>query len=209
MKRTILAVIAFILALPVALSAQSDIELDKTSKRNFYTKKRELKKEGWKLYGSTKTLDDVLLSHYQKLAKLGENAEEIIGNASKCDSKDIGHMLAFNNAASKYTQKCNNTLRGSTQSVLSSGNGQEMDQFYSTYQSQVEVAIKGELQESFSVVREVGHGMYEMQSFFILNKNRAAMVHLTALEKMESQFNTATFLIKEYHETEEKTEKEV
>ena len=208
MKRTIIAIIAFLLALPGALTAQSNIKLEKAAKRDCYAKKKELKKEGWELYGSTKSLDDMLLAHYMKLAKLGENAEEIIGNASKCDSKDIGHMLAFNNAASKYAQKYNNTVRGSIQSILGSGNGQETDKFYSTYQSHVEVAIKGELQESFSIVREVEHGMYEMQSFFILNKNKAAMIHLTAMQKMETLLNTASFYIKKDENTEEETEEE-
>lgn len=203
MKRIVLAAIVLVLALPIAVTAQSSQKLDKATKKEFNTKKKELKKEGWVIYGSSKSLDNALLAHYSMLAKLGDNAEEIIGSAPKCNNKDAGHLLAANNAASKYAQQCNITLKGTTQSIISSGNGEEIDQFFSSYQSHVEVAIKDELQESFSIVKEVEPGMYEVMSFFILKKNKAAMVHLAALEKIESQMNTASIFIKELKETSE------
>lgn len=57
MKRIILITIAVLMAMPVfAQGAQ-------------YRKKlREYKKEGWELFGSSKTINDALREHYEALA---------------------------------------------------------------------------------------------------------------------------------------------
>lgn len=205
MKKSILAAIALLISLPFALFAQSDTDLYKLLKKEYNTQRKALKKDGWKLYGSSRTLDLALLDHYKKLAAMGDNAVEIIGNADKCDSKDIGHQLAVNNATAKYAQKCSSTLRGSIHSDLASdGNvSNEVDQFYAAYEKQVQITIRGELEESFCIFREIEAGMYEIQSFFILNKMKAAMAEMAARQKMVELSNTASYFIKEYEEKED------
>lgn len=209
MRKIILAAIALATLLPLALNAQSDASL-KALKKEYNAKRKEFKKAGWKLYGSSKTLDAALLNHYKKLEEMGDNAEEIIGNVGNCNSMDIGHQLAINNATTKYAQKCSSSLRGITSSTMQGGSdaNSEVDQFFAAYEREVQITIRGELEESFSIIREIGPGLYEIQSFFILNKMRAAMAEMAARQKLEDLSHTASFIIKEYNGEEQEGEKE-
>ena len=70
MKRIILFLFAIRLMLPAV--AQNNKALEKALKKEYKVKMKEFKKEGWKIFGSTRSLDVALLQHYQKLAKDGE-----------------------------------------------------------------------------------------------------------------------------------------
>lgn len=58
----------------------------------------------------------------------------------------------------------------------------EFDHFYGAYQSLVEKEIKGEMQESFSLIRPYKDGSFEMQSFFIVNEAEASKARMRAFE---------------------------
>lgn len=58
----------------------------------------------------------------------------------------------------------------------------EFDHFYAAYESLVQKEINGELQESFSVIKENKDGTFEMQTFFIVSESAATRARIRAYE---------------------------
>lgn len=58
----------------------------------------------------------------------------------------------------------------------------EFDHFYSAYETLVEKEIKGEMQESFSVVKDFKDGTHAMQTYFIINEDAATKARIRAME---------------------------
>lgn len=193
MKKMILMVVAvFALAVYCPTTAQAQSYEAKTSKllekqlkKEYKDKLKELKKEKWQLYGSSHTLEVALLTHYDKLAKGGEDAHEVVGTATKFKSKNIGHQTAINNACNIYARQAGSHVKGRIVSDMGANSDSivnEFDHFYGAYQTLVEKEIKGEMQESFSIIRPYKDGSYEMQTFFIVNENAASKARLRAFE---------------------------
>lgn len=183
MKKLLIMIMALMLIAPVA-NAQSDA-LNKALKKEYKTKMKEYKKEGWKVFGTSRSFEVVLLSHYEKLNNLGDNGYELVGIASKFKSKNIGHQEAINNACNTYAQQAGSHVRGRVLSDMASNSddtSSEFDKFYGAYERSVEKEIKGELKESFSIIRELGDGNYEMQTYFIVNEDAASKARLRAYE---------------------------
>jgi hypothetical protein len=130
-------------------------------------------------------LDVALLKHYEKLDELGENGHEEVGVASRFKSKNVGHQQAVNNACVTYAQKAGSAVKGRIVSDMA-GDGidtnAEFDHFYAAYERLVEKEIKGEMTESYSVIRDLGKGEYEMQSYFIVNEDAASKARIRAME---------------------------
>ncbi len=173
--KKIIMIMAAVLALSTnctvaqAQSADSQYSqlLAKQLKKQYKNKLKELKKETWQIYGSSRTLEVALLSHYDKLAKGGEDAHEIIGTATKFKSKNIGHQTAINNACNIYARQAGSHVKGRVVSDMGANSDSivnEFDHFYGAYQSLVEKEIKGEMQESFSLIRPYKDGSFEMQA---------------------------------------------
>lgn len=166
-------------------SAQQNELLEKQLKKEYKQKVKQLKKEKWQIYGSTHTLEVALLTHYDKLAKGGENAHEVMGTATKFKSKNIGHQTAINNACNIYARQAGSHVKGRIVSDMGANSdsiANEFDHFYAAYQTLVEKEIKGEMQESFSLIRSNGDGSYEMQSYFIVNEDAALKARIRAFE---------------------------
>lgn len=184
MKKIIMLLMALCLVLPTAV-AQNSKALNKALKKEYKTKMKEFKKGGWKLYGSTRSLDVALLTHYEKLNKEGDNAYEIMGICSQFKSKNVGHQTCVNNAANLYAQQAGRQLKGRIVSDIA-GNADdvaaEFDHFYAAYESLVQKEINGELQESFSVIKENKDGTFEMQTFFVVSESAATRARIRAYE---------------------------
>lgn len=183
MKKFLMLLMAFCLTFPV-VNAQNKA-LEKAQKKEFEKKMKEYKKQKWQLFGSTRTLDVALLTHYDKLNTLGEDANEIMGVATKVKSKNVGHQMAINNACLTYAQQAGSHLKGRVVSDIS-GNASdtegEFDKLYAAYERLVEKEIRGELKESFSLIRDNGDGTFEIQSYFIVNEKAASLARQRALE---------------------------
>lgn len=185
MKKTIqfLLVIGMLFACPVA-NAQNKV-LEKALKKEYKQKMKEYKKENWKLFASSRSLDVALLKHYEKLNE-NENAREISGVATKFKSKNVGKQMAMNSACVTYAQQAGSHVKGRVVSDMA-GDGidveKEFEHFYAAYERLVEKEIKGELQESYSVIRENGDGTYEMQTFFIVDEEAASAARVRAFEQ--------------------------
>lgn len=183
MKKIILFLMALCLMAPVA-TAQNKV-LEKARKKEYKTKIKEYKKENWKLFGSSRSIDVALLMHYDKLNNLGDDGREVMGTATKFKSKNVGHQMAINNACLTYAQQAGSHIKGRVVSDMA-GDGveadKEFDNFYAAYERLVEKEIKGEMQESYSIIRENGDGTFEMQTYFIVSENAATQARIRALE---------------------------
>lgn len=108
-----------------------------------------------------------------------------MGVASKFKSKNIGKQMAANNACVTYAQQAGSSLKGRVMSDMA-GDGTsaegEFDHFYGAYERLVEKEIKGEMEESYSVIRDNGDGTYELQTFYIVSESAASKARLRALE---------------------------
>lgn len=184
MRKIILFLMALCLMAPMA-DAQNKL-LEKKRKQEYKTKMKEYKKEDWKLFGSSRSLDVALLTHYDKLNNLGDDGREVLGIASRFKSKNVGHQMAINNACLTYAQQAGSQVKGRIVSDMA-GDGidadAEFDNFYAAYERLVEKEIKGEMSESYSIIRDNGDGTFEMQTYFIVSESAASKARIRAMEE--------------------------
>ncbi len=183
MKRFVLFLLAFLMIAPM-VDAQSKA-MQKAMEKEYKSKMKEYKKENWKLFGSSRTLDVALLAHYDKLSSLGDEGKEFLGIASKFTSKNVGMQMAINNACITYAQQAGSHVRGRIASDMAGdgvdGEG-EFENFYAAYERLVEKEIRGEMQQSYAIIRDNGDGTSEMQVYFIVNEKAASLARIRALE---------------------------
>lgn len=186
MKKLVFVVLAVLLAAPVeTVSAQ---KLSKSIKKEYKAKMKQLKKEKWELYGSSRTLE-VTLGKYYEAMDANPNVREIVGNAARFMSKTVGHQSAINDACRTYAQQCGSTVKGRIDSDLASDGldvQSEFDHFYGAFERLVEKEIQGELQEKFSLIRQIGKEdgkpIYEMQTYFLVDEEAATKARIRAYE---------------------------
>lgn len=182
-KFLMMALAAILMAAPVAMSQNK--ALQKALGKEKKEKMKEYKKEGWKLFGSSRSLEVALLSHYDKLAELGEDGREVVGIASRFKSKNIGKQMAANNACISYAQQAGSSLKGRVVSDMS-GDGttgeKEFDNFYAAYERQLEKEIKGEMTPSYAIIHDNGDGTFELQEFYIVSESAASKARIRAME---------------------------
>lgn len=184
MKKMIALLIAFLLSFPIVSNSQNDL-LNKALQKEYKTKMKEFKKGGWEIFGSSRSLDYALLNHYDKLNKGGDDVYEIVGIASAFKSKNIGRQMAMNNACVIYSSQAGSLIKGRVVSDMGADADNltvEFDHFYAAYERAVEKEIRGEIKESFSIIRQNKDGSYEMQSFFLFNEEAALKARVKAFE---------------------------
>ncbi|MDE6135415.1 MAG: hypothetical protein K2F79_07555 [Muribaculaceae bacterium] len=196
MKKIITLLLALCLLVP-SVSFAANKNLEKAYKKEMKKKMKEYEKEGWKLFGSSRTLEVSLLTHYDKLTNLGEDGYEVVGIASRFKAKNLGKQMAANSAAVNFAQLAGSKVRGLTDSdMFASGSdaADEYEHFHAAYERQVQLEIGNELQESYSVIRDNGDGTFELQTFYIVNENAAAKARRRAFEnaKKETELGQAT-----------------
>lgn len=190
MKKTIqfLLVIGMLFACPV-MNAQNRA-MKKALKKEYKLKKKEFKKGDWAVYGTSRSLDVALLKHYETLNE-NENVYEVVGIATAFKSKNIGKQVATNNACNLYARQAGSHVKGRIVSDMANNAidlSAEFDHFYAAYESLVEKEIKGEMKESFTVIRETGKDkasgapIYEMQTFFVIDEDAATEARIRAFE---------------------------
>ena len=167
-------------------------ELSKSEKKALKAKVKEFNKEGWKIFGSTSTLDYALERHMIKMQS--EDAIEVPGIASSFKSKNVGKQMALNSAMTYYASTMDSEIKGKVVSDMQ-GDGEfsetEFEKFYAAFKRSVESTIKDELKESFSIIRDKGNGISEMQTFFIVDKNAASKARVRALEQAAKESEAA------------------
>lgn len=192
MKKILILLLSMVLTVPVA-NAQNKV-LQKAIKKEYKTKMKEYKKEGWKLFASSRSLDVALLKHYDKLETLGDNAYEIVGVCARYKSDNVGHQAAINNACNTYARNAGSHVKGRVVSDMASNGDDtsaEFDHFYGAYESLVQKEIRGEMQESYAVYKDLGNGEKTMQVFFIINEDAATKARIRAFENAMKESEAA------------------
>lgn len=185
MKKVIAFLLALCVILPAAVAADNNKALRKAREKERKEVTKRYKKEGWKLFGSSRSLDVALLSHWAKLDKEGTDAREVVGISTRSKSKNVGYQMAINNACVAYAQQAGSQLKGRMVSDLA-GDGidtnAEFEHFYGAYERLVEKEIKGEMEQSYSVIRDNPDGTYEIETYFVISEDAATKARLRALQ---------------------------
>jgi hypothetical protein len=193
MKQKLLLLVLGLCFLAPTVNAQNKA-LEKARKKEYKQKMKMYKEEGWKLFASSRSLDVALLTHYDKLNTMGEDGQEIVGVATKCKSKNVGRQMALNNACVTYAQQAGSKVKGRVVSDMQ-GDGVnaagEFEKFYAAYERLVDKEIRGEMKESYSIIRENGDGTYEIQTYFIVNESAASQARLRAMEQASKETEMA------------------
>ena len=191
MKKIIIMLFSVLLMMPAVSNAQNKA-LDKALAKEYKQKMKELKKEGWKLFGSTRSLEVELLKHYEKR---NEGKGEVVGVASVTDPKhkNLLKSTAEINACTTYARDCGMQLQGrvAVDQGLTDDEKSEFEHVYQAYQGLVEKEIKGELIPSFSLIREVSSNHIEMQVFYLVDEDAASNARIRAFENAKRESEVA------------------
>lgn len=186
MKKILVMFFAMAMMFPAVSNAQNSKALNKALKKEYKTKMKEYKKEGWKLFGSTRSLDVALLTHYEKLNALGDDATEVLGYATITDGrhKNLLKQYAIANACNTYARNSGSHVKGRVVNdmALTDQEKSEFEHFYAAYEALVEKEIKGELRESFAVIKQVSNNQFDMQLFYIVDEDAATKARIRAFE---------------------------
>lgn len=192
MKKVFLLLFAVSFMFSQNINAQNDL-LNKALEKEYKSKLKEFKKEGWKVFGSSRTMEVLLLKHFDWLNNR-DDVYEIVGVASAFKSKNIGKQMAMNNACVTYASQMGAVLKGRAISDMkadASNLSSEFDQFYAVFERSIEQEIRGELKESFSLIKDNGNGSYEMQTFFLVNEEAALDARRRALKNATKEAITS------------------
>jgi hypothetical protein len=157
----------------------------KEAERMYTRKIAEYKQEGWKLSGSSRTIEVALLEHYEKLYDTNTENKELIGEVSQCQSINVCRQMATNNAMTQYASLAGSFVRGRVASDVNADATRlqaEFDKMYAAYERLVTAEIKGALTESYAIIKEEKQAR-QYKLFFVVNEEKAAAARIRALER--------------------------
>ena len=172
MKKIIMILMAICLIAPMATAELSKKQVKAISKMA-KDRSKKLEKDGYSVMGSV-PLKAALENHYTALEN---GATEQVGNG-RSKSKNTGRQMCLTYAMSEYASKELSQLKG--RSVIDSyGNevdtekDEEFARFYAAYERLTQKEIKGEMQESFTVYRQLPDGTYEFEMYLTVDEAKA------------------------------------
>lgn len=139
-------------------------------------KLQQLEQAGWQVHGSTRTLRGKLSEHY---AKMDANPDfyEVIGTSSGCRSATVCRASAFNAACVEMATRMGQDLKGKAMRDMGVDEGTEVPAEYNRFQeaciSKFQGAIKGELEESFTLIRKGDDGVNSYEIYYLVDKQSA------------------------------------
>lgn len=139
-------------------------------------KLQQLEQAGWQVHGSTRTLRGKLREHY---AKMDANLDfyEVIGTSSGCRSVTVCRASAFNAACVEMATRMGQDLKGKAMRDMGVDEGAEVPAEYNRFQeaciSKFQGAIKGELEESFALIRKGADGLNNYEIYYLVDKQSA------------------------------------
>ena len=192
MKTNFLTPFAVALTLFVALeSCSSTMTLEKARKKEYKKKMKEFSKKGFKISGSSRSLEVALLTHYDKLNS--DKYEEIVVSSQGCPTLNLCDRKSLADAQSKYGALANSFVKGKVTSEggynAAGQNDDEkvaLDRFYSAYAQYVSANISGRVKRSFAVAKKKG-GYYEYEAYYLIEREQARLARLAALRKAQRE----------------------
>ncbi len=172
--------ILFVFALSISnsLYSQSSWQRKRAYNKEFKQKKKEFKKEGYKLTGSSRSLDVALIDHYDKL-KASDNNRELVITVENCPTEYLCKTKALTNALTHYAEKTNNIVRGRVNSAAgydatTIDDKTAIDKFFKGF----EILVKQDCSHlfnnsSYAVIKKTDNG-YKYKVHYIYNEEEAA-----------------------------------
>lgn len=202
MKKILMVMMAFIMAMPVAFSQNK--ALNKALQKEYKNKMKEYAKEGWEIFGTSRTLDVALLKHYEKLNE--EGVTEAYGTAVST-SKNIAKDKLLMSACVTYAAKNGSHIKGRVVedlgSIVSTEELEEFEHFYAAYENAIETEIKGELRQSYSICRPIkvdGQKAFEFETYYIVDEAEATKARIRAFENAAKESAVAQKYAKQVSE---------
>lgn len=185
MKKFAMMLMAFTLMVTSASAQQLSKQQEKAIKKEVGKKLKDLKKGGYEIFGSSRTLEAALTKHYTALETEGDNVREVVG-FSTAKSANLAAAAAQNSAANTYASDASKQVKGRVLSDMASdvSNAEtEFDKFYATYEGKVQQEIRGALKHSFSVKHLEPDGRIAVQAFYLVYENAASRARIKALQE--------------------------
>jgi hypothetical protein len=187
MKKVAVLLLGMLLCCLIAteVSAQSDKKYNKAMEKVYKKKTKEMKKEGWKVAGTSLTLEASIMKHLRTINSDDKN-KELITYVSMCKSLNVCSAQALNNALVRYAENAGSYVRGRVVSDLfnnASGDvPEEFDKFYAAYERLVSAEIKGEVTFSAAFEKSAGDGR-AYQAWFVVNEDKAGQARIRAMQR--------------------------
>jgi len=165
------------------LSKKQTKTLNKEREKQYQKVIKVYQKEGWKLSGSSRTIEVALLEHYSNLSEKGN--VEFVGEVSTCKSINVCKQFALTNAQNRYASLASGNVKGRIESLLRADANMpeiEIDKFIAAYENMVKAEVGGVLTESYSIVKDKGDSK-EFKTFFIMNEEKAGAARMRAMER--------------------------
>ena len=184
MKRNVALLVFSILTASIVTSCSTTTNLEKARAKQGEVKLKEYKQEGWKISGSSKSLEFAVLEFQEKLKD--EKNQEYVGDVSMCRSLNVCKNNALNNVLIEYAQKASSYVRGRiTSDMFNDASAEqpiEFDKFYAAYERLVQAEIKGELEFYYAIEKENGAGK-SYRAYYIANEEKASKARLRAMQR--------------------------
>lgn len=169
-------------------SSKKVMTLEEAREQEYLARKEQLKEGGWQVYASSRSLEVLLLTHYDKLNTKGDDVTEVVGTWENIT--DLGQGLDATDVAAsqRYAAMSGAFIRGrQTQDGASMGSGEDFSHFYGAYERLLQKEIKGELQRSYTIYRQTGVSksgkpLYQMESYYIVDQERASKARIQAYQ---------------------------
>ncbi len=181
MKKIIMILMALCLIAPAAM-ADLTPKQEKLCNKNAKDRAKQFKKDGFDVMGSL-PLQDVLYKHF---AKMEMGASEQIGTGHS-KSQNNGRQMCLTYAMSEYASKAASQIKGrsvtdSYGNEVDTENDPEFARFYAAYERLTQKEIKGELQESFTIIKQNPDGSYDFRMYFTVDEDKALARRQKALK---------------------------
>jgi len=189
MKKLMMMMMAVCMMVTTAQAQGLTKEQAKAVNKEVKKKLKELKKDGYQIFGSSRTLEAVLTKHYTTLETEGDKVLEIVG-FSTAKSANLAAAAAQNSAANCYATTAGQLVKGRILSDMAndvSNPEAEFDKFYAAYEGKVQQEIRGELRPSFSVKHNNPDGTISVQAFYIVNEDAASRARIKAFENSKNE----------------------
>ena len=203
MKKIIALLMALCLIAPAAMaqtSAALTPKQEKLCNKNAKDRAKQLKKSGYEMMGSL-PLQDALYKHFAKL-ELGATEQLGTGHSK---SRNNGRQMCITYAMSEYASKAASQIKGRSVTdaygnEIDTENDPEFARFYAAYERLTQKEIKGELQESFTVIKSNPDGSYDFNMYFTVDENKAAARRQKAMEAAVAESGLAQNYAKQVSE---------
>lgn len=182
---TLSLIIGFSFSMPETIAQPTKKEIKAASK---VSKKREkeLRKEGWKIQGSS-TLLGKLEKHNLRTTDYGGSATEYVGLSERNIDIDMGVTEAIANAAQYYAQNSGSVVKGRIEDQKSKLTETQQKAFIAAFEQLIVKEIKGEFQKSFVIYKEnydkkSKKNSYDVQVFYLLDEEAASQARIRTMK---------------------------